>query len=607
MLYWLVLLALLAIAWRLSQPELARWLPSVGARRLLGLFGRPSGEWSGSLTPPTPPLKLYESHADLAALAHLAAPHAELAGQVEQWAARVALRASKRAPLMSPRLTAAAALVCDLAERGQRDLRAADLRFICEHLGLAGEAPAVTLRPIDPSAPPALIPALLEEAINAAVSLEAPRVELGVASLIAPSGGRWVALLARAVRCVSAPVPKQLIGEAGAQGSGELLTPPQLTPPLLTLWVTDPTGDTRRAPLTQRGASFSWSLTQLSRGPHTVELSAQGAAGAEVALRFTLYQDLKPPTEHALRAPAQARGWLIPLSLRARLQAARRALGWRPLDPSRPLRALAGDLLAEGGRAQGEAPPTLAGARARLSPGHAASLAGLERLSGVDLDDLEEQLLSSPRRRALLLDPNVTHIGLSARRDPTGRLEALCLLAAQSERLSPARDLAVAYRVIQAHRKARGAGRLPRDPQLEEVAGAVAQAIASGGCRPREAAHHAAHLLQSRGAPEDLIASLDVHPFPLRRAANLPGQEGWLEEPVGVGVGLAQSAPSAPIWAVVALRLRPRVAFGDLRRIQPQLDEGRALARERERSGRATRSDARAAGQGEDLWLDAED
>jgi hypothetical protein len=598
MFYWLFLLALLAVAWRLSQPELARWLPS-GARRLLGGLKRASGEWSGSLTPPHAPLKLYESQADLAPLEHLAAPHAELATQVEQWAARVALRASLRAPAMSPRLTVAAALVCDLAERGQRELRAADLRFICEHLGLAGEPPAVTLRAVDPSAPAAMIPALIEEAIAAAVALDAPRVELGVASLIAPSGARWVALLARGVRCLTAPVPKQLMGEVGAQGSGELWVQAPLT-----LWVTDPAGHTRRAPLTQRGLSFSWSLTQLTRGPHLVELTAQGAAGPEVTLRFTLYQDIKPPTEHALRALTRPRwAWPNALTLRARLQGARRALGRRPLDLSRPLNALAADLLAEASRAQGDTPLTAAGARARLSPAHAASLAALERLSGVDLDDLAEQLLTSPRRRALLLDPNITHIGLSVRRDPTGHLDALCLLAAQSERLSPARDLAEAYRVIQAHRRARGAGRLPRDPLIEEIADAVARAIAGGGCRPHEAAHHAAHLLQARGAPEELIASLDVQAYPLRRAANLPAQEGWLEEPVGVGVGLAQSTPSAPIWAVVALRLRPRVTFGDLRRIQSQLDEGRALAQERARPQRPARPE----GRGDDLWLDAED
>jgi len=564
MLYWLLLLTLLGAAARLSQPELARWLRDLLARRLaarlparLGgarLGGAGEGGWSGSLAPAAPPLRRYEHPDDLSALDALAAPHAALADEVERWAARVALRAARRAPALSPRLTAAAALACELAERGQPALRAADLRFLCEHVGLAGEPPAVTLRAVDPSAPPALIPALLEDALAAAVLSAAPRVELGVASLTAPSGARWVALLARGVRCLTSPLPKQLAGAVGAQGRGELLEGARLS-----LWVTDPGGLARRAPLTQRGASFSWALSGLARGAHAVELSAQGAAGPVVVLRFTLHQGAAPPAEHALRAPA-APPW-APLGARrlaAHAQRARALAGLRPLDRSAPLGALAAELLAEEERAQGAAALSLQGARARLAAPHASALLALERLSGVDLADLAEQLLSSPRRRARLLDPNVTHIGVATRRGAAGGLEGLCLLSAQPARLSPARDLAEAYRVIQDHRKAHGAPRLPVDPALGEVAEEVARAISAGGCRPTEAAPHAAHLLQARGAPEALLAALHVQALPLRRAAALPPQASWLEEPVGVGVGLAQSAPSAPIWAVVALRLRPR-------------------------------------------------
>jgi len=602
---WLLITLLTAVAWRLSQPELGQWLSSrlVGARR---------PRWSGSLVPSIPGLKLYQNPRDERALQEALSAPAKLISSLERLTARCALQTPGVKPSIEVRLSVTAQLIGELLQRGHSSARAADVRYVCEHMGLSHPLPNMSLVPLDPYAPEQLSVSSLEPSLLDA--LERVRVEgllklgVGIAQVKLSTGEDCLLLLTQPQPCELQPLPRHVMGQLGVQLSGRTLMRGELT-----LWLSEPSGQVRRIelerPAHELRGDFAISLPRLSRGVYRAELTlspsrlperaALDAARAVTPVSLmcaSLFQDVKPPREHSLIAPARPSRFkaLNRWRLLATLQRARRSLGLKPLKLSRALSAAAAEL-----SEQHELYPTtplweLPATRALVSSSEReysprdpqlglGELCLIAEAWGCDLDDVAAQWLETPHQRAQLLDLSVTHIGLHIQLDERGRPQVLMALSARAERLQLSRDRREVYKLIQAYRRSSGVGRLPQDDQLEGIAQEAAEALSSGQCRAYEVLQHAQHLAYERLGEE---LPLYAEAWPLRQIEQLPMSESWTEQPLGLGVGLAQLSPEAPIWVVSLLRVRARTAIGDLSRIQAQLEESK-LAEERRRAEHA--------------------
>jgi hypothetical protein len=579
---WVWIFALILIAWRLSQPELSRWLSE-------RVSSRYHPQWSGAFTPSTPGLKLYQNPRDLTTMRRQVSASAAQLKQLELLSARVALLID-RPPQVSvdPRLCVAAQLVGELLARGHTATRAQELRALCEHVGLLYTLPEVTLVPFEPLTPIELTMGALEapllDALERARASESPRLALGLAPAQLEGGERVLLLLSQARACELQPFPRQLMGELGLSLSGTCSLRGAIS-----LWLTSPRGEVKRFTV-ERGSGefrgeFSITLPQLEQGAHRVELTLEqldelGRAQQRSLMQATVSLNTPLPKEQALSAPALTPRFALMRRLKVRegLERARAPLKRPPLHLSRALSQLAEALLDEQDQA-----PHLNTARlpSALEARASRDLSLVCGAWGVDLDELVDQWLDSPHLRALITDQRTTHIGVSVRREANGRLAAVLILAAQPARLRLSTDRAEAYKLLQAHRRHHGVGRLPQNERLESLAQEVAEALARGQCRPHEALQHAQHLSAERlGQAMPLLVEASA----LEQIAQLQASEAWLELPLEVGVGLAQQQASAPIWVVVVMRVRKRSAIGDLSSIRETLDEAQRAEEERKRA-----------------------
>jgi|GEM_PF-2800284 len=597
--YWLVIIGLMAIAWQLSQPELSQWLSA----RLLNAR-RP--RWSGSLIPSIPGLKLYQNPRDERQLRASLKISPKLISSLERIVARCALQTPGVSPAIELRLCVTAQLVGELLYRGPSGARASDVRYICEHMGLVHPLPNMALVPIDPIAPEHALVSSLEAPLLDA--LEKVRVEgllrlsVGLAQVKLSSGEDCLLLLTQPQPCELQPFPRHIMGQLGVQLTGRCPLKGQLT-----LWLSDGVSPVKRIPIERathalRG-DFSVSLPNMGRGVHRAELTltpnrreteAEGSdrSSSPISLMSaSLFNNTKPPREHSLIAPSPLSRFTLFNQWRviSLLQHARRPLGLRPLKLSRALSTAATEL-AE----QHDVYPTtplweLPSARSLNAPSDRLEhrddpplKIGVVTLMceawGCDLEDIVEQWLDTPHQRALLTDLSATHLGLCIRVDERGKPYVLLLLSARAARLRLGRDRREVYKQVQGYRRQSGVGRLPQDEQLEGIAQEVADGLSTGQCRPYEVLQHAQHLSVERlGEELPLVAEA----WPLRQVEQLSMSDAWVDQPLGVGVGLAQLSVDAPIWVVVILRVRARTAIGDLSRIQTQLEASRIAEEKR--------------------------
>lgn len=597
--YWLLIIVLMVVAWRLSQPELSQWLSA----RLMS-SRRP--RWSGSLTPSISGLKLYQNPRDERQLkAELKASPKSLAA-LERLLVRCALQTPGVVPTLELRLSVTAQILGELLLRSHSNARAQDVRYVCEHMGLVHPLPNMSLVPIDPIAPENLLISSLEAPLLDA--LEKVRVEgllklaVGLAQIKLSTGEDCLLLLTQPQPCELQPFPRHVMGQLGVQLTGRSLLKGQLT-----LWISDQLGQVKRVhvdrPVHHLRGDFSVNLPTMSRGVYRIELSLEpqsqesldvNRAVSPISLMSaTLFHNIKPPREHSLIAPAGLSRFKVfnQWRLITLLQQARRPLALRPLKLNRALSALASEL-AE----QHDVYPTtplweLPSARALLihqdhsrqrshdeSPLKIGAVILMSEAWGCDLEDIVEQWLDTPHQRALITDLSATHIGLCIRMDDRGRPYVLMLISARAEKLKLKQDRREVYKLIQSYRRQNGVGRLPQNEQLEHIAQEVANGLSIGQCRAYEVLQHAQHLsLERLGEELPLIAEA----WPLRQIRQLSVSDSWVEQPLGVGIGLAQLSIDAPIWVVILLRVRARTAIGDLSRIQTQLEASRIAEEKR--------------------------
>jgi len=208
----------------------------------------------------------------------------------------------------------------------------------------------------------------------------------------------------------------------------------------------------------------------------------------------------------------------------------------------------------------------------------------LENLAaGSSIEEVHDQLMSSPIHRAAILDDEVTHVGVGVSVNQ-GIVYGVEVFSLMNRPLRLSEDRAELYRVVQRMRRDEGLVRLPHDTALEKVAQKVAIALVNGECKPQEVNQHAQHLLDRgkskinqsstrhnarvhggdgsqtqghRSSSERELGSIEVHLCQISRVERLPPQEMWLQSQVkSFGIGLAQGVAHEPYWVVVVLRLQ---------------------------------------------------
>ena len=207
----------------------------------------------------------------------------------------------------------------------------------------------------------------------------------------------------------------------------------------------------------------------------------------------------------------------------------------------------------------------------------------LENLAaGASIEEVHEQLMSSPIHRAAILDDEVTHMGVGVSVN-AGVVYGVEVFSLMNRPLRLAEDRVELYRLIQRMRREEGLVRLPHDAELERVAQQVAVALVSGECKPQEATQRALHFLererQKRAQTVSDVGSLEVHICQISRVERLPRQDVWLHNRVkSFGVGLSQGAAHEPYWVVAALKLqethlRPAQTLHQLSHLHSSLDD----------------------------------
>lgn len=541
---WIMILIFLGLGWWLGRPEIDVLRQKWSRRH----------RWVGALQPTPRAVKLYEDSQDIDRLkSHLELPK-NVIKIFEESSQRVITHRQSSAPAIDPRLCHIAKWVAESLLRGQKVPQSSLIRYLSSHFGSSAPIPFIVhLRQSSFEDHTAII-FKYEESLNEAISLGAPKLTVGFAELIQEAERITVALIQPQYLLLN-PFSRHVVGDMGLIIHGESL---DMLP--LEAWMTRPDGTAQSVPLQRNGSYFSLQLKDRERGSYQIELMGESAKGPVVCLNAVIYRSINPPQEFILTeglAPSKL-AWLNRKRLYQLINDSRRLVGQRPLPSSRVLQSIAQEYaqeMAAFGFASHTSPK---GERLnhRTEPLKDRAERIFENLAvGVTVDEVHEQLMSSPAHRAAVLDLEVTHVGvgLCMNKHLIFGVEVFSLM---NRPLRLTEDRAELYRVIQRYRREEGQGRLPHEAELEKAALSVARSLVSGDCKPHEVNQHAQHSLERSQTP-DTLGVIEVYVCQVNRVESLPKSEVWLQDQVkSFGVGLAQGAAHEPYWVVSVLRLQ---------------------------------------------------
>ena len=143
--YWILILALLFLGWRLGQPELSQWFLLLKRKR----------HWLGTLTPNYQGIQLYEDSRDLKRFINYLESDQTLNDHLQQVAKDIAQQEQAVTPSIDSRLCLAAQLYAEAMSRSENVSQGQVMRFIRCHLGIAAPIPWVVhlTTSIDESSP----------------------------------------------------------------------------------------------------------------------------------------------------------------------------------------------------------------------------------------------------------------------------------------------------------------------------------------------------------------------------------------------------------------------------------------------------------------------
>ena len=546
--YWILILALLLLGWRLSQPELSQWLLFLKRRR----------NWLGTLQPSYQGVQLYEDSRDLKRFANYLSSEQTLNDHLQQLATHIAQQQEKNTPSIDARLCLAAQLYAEAMSRSEKVSQGQVMRFIRSHLGIAAPIPWVVhlTTGINESVP--WIIERFQPNIEQAIQHPASRLSLGIAHYMLNEQEKITVLLIQAHYVLLRPVSRYLESDMGLSVHGECV---EYMP--LSLWITPPAGKPYEAELQQEGEYFSFQLHDRDRGLYQIELMGESSQGPVVCLNYPIYRSVKPPTELVLmtiNAPSRFTS-LNRRHLRNLVRQIRDREGLPMLKSHRILSQLAQKYAQEMAQHHFVAHTSPQGESLynRLTDMNIDAEKVLENLSvGINVEEINDRLVSSPAHLTAMLDEEVTHIGIGVchRGNVYYGVQIFALL---NRRLNVSIDKTQVQRMIQKQRKVQGLGRLPLLQELEETAHKVAQALVLGQCRSHEVLQHAVHLLQKEHQQHYPIETLVLQ---VNSISQFPQRDAWLLDQVkGLGLGLAQGRSDEPIWIVVLLRIQSKSAI----------------------------------------------
>jgi hypothetical protein len=541
---WIMILIFLGLGWRLGRPEI-ELLKQKWSRRY---------RWVGALQPSLRAVKLYEDPQDIDRLKS----HLELSQHFiklfEESSKRVISHRQSSAPVIDIRLCHIAKWITESLVRGQKVPQSSLIRYLSSHFGISAPIPFIIhLRQSMYEDHTGLL-FKYEDSLNEAISLGAPRLTVGFAELIHEEERIMVALIQPQYLSIN-PFSRHVVGDMGLIIHGESL---EMLP--LEAWMTRPDGTAQSVPLQRNGSYFSLQLKDRERGSYQIELMGESAQGPVVCLNAVIYRSVNPPQEFILTegvAPSKI-AWFNRKRLYQLINDSRKLVGQKGLPSSRVLQGIAQEYaqeMASFGFASHTSPK---GERLnhRTEPLKDRAERIFENLAvGVTVDEIHEQLMSSPAHRAAVLDPEVTHVGVGMcmNKHLIFGVEVFSLM---NRPLRLTEDRAELYRVIQRYRREEGQGRLPHESELEKAALSVARSLVSGECKPHEVNQHAQHCLERSQHP-DTLGVIEVYVCQVNRVESLPKSEVWLQDQVkSFGIGLAQGAAHEPYWVVSVLRLQ---------------------------------------------------
>ena len=543
---WLLILILLGAGWKLGQPEL-KILAQKWTRRQ---------KWIGALQPVPNAVKLYEDQNDLERLNSRLSMRAEFISMFETSSKQIKKDYKNKTITPDPRLCHVAKWLAESLARGQKAPQASFVSYLCSHFGISAPIPYIIH----------LRQALLEDHLNFifkyeeslydAIKLGAPQFALGFAELIHEDERISVALIQPQYLSVN-PFSRHVLGDMGLIIHGESL---DMLP--LEAWMTRPDGTAHSVPLQRNGSYFSLQLKDRERGQYHIEILGESAGGPVVCLNAPIYRSVSPPQEFILTEGSRPSkiAWFNRKRLYQLINISREMVGQKALPKSRELQAVAqayAQEMALYGFASHTSPQ---GERLnhRTEPLKEKAERIFENLAvGTTVDEVHEQLMSSPAHRAAILDSEVTHVGvgLSINHHLIFGVEVFSLMN-RPLRLND--DRTELYRLIQRYRREEGQGRLPHDAELERAALSVSRSLVSGDCKPHEVNQHALHSLE-KSHQQEVVGLIEVYVCQVNRVENLPKSEVWLQDQVkSFGVGLAQGAAHEPYWVVAVMRLQDR-------------------------------------------------
>jgi uncharacterized protein YkwD len=569
---WIVIMILFGVGLKLGWPELNSFLKRWRRRK----------RWVGALHLKPAAVKLYEDPHDLDRLrGHLPQHSSEVVKLIQKHHQDLTYKPDRADLEIDVRLCHVAEWIAEALGRGQQSPSSALIRSLCSHFGLAVPIPIIIHQRQSHFEGFSSFLLRYDEQLKRALEMNAPQLMVGVAAH--PLGNELICVAVIQPRHLSInPFARQVVGDVGLIIHGESR---EMMP--LEAWVTHADGKSSIVSLQRNGSYFSLQLKDRARGVYQVEIIGESPSGPVVCLNVSVYRSVAPPSELILTEDQSPSRWtsLNRRRLYALINESRLLINQPRLPQSRALQKIA-QSYAQDMSTQSFVSHTSPQGQ-RLNHRTASLKDRAERIlenlaAGSSIEEVHDQLMSSPIHRAAILDDEVTHVGVGVSVNQ-GIVYGVEVFSLMNRPLKLSEDRSELYRVVQRMRRDEGLGRLPHDIELEKVAQRVALALVNGECKPQEVNQHAQHLLdrkkqksqssarhnprvysgesgQSQGrqmSSERDFGSIEVHLCQISRVERLPPQEMWLQSQVkSFGVGLAQGVTHEPYWVVVVLRLQ---------------------------------------------------
>jgi hypothetical protein len=346
-------------------------------------------------------------------------------------------------------------------------------------------------------------------------------------------------------------------------------------PSQLSLLYRYPSGKLVRAEIKQQNQYFNFDLPQDAFGAFQIELIANlSTPNQEILMSFPWWhgEDEVPGSEIALTAsfPSDDRFWVEHLRFYSLMAQHRLKLMLRPVHLSLKAKQILKKykeiwiqyhtMMDQDIRQM----PTLEQFAKKNDMPQVYGLFG--PISGVDIEDIWDQLMHSPSQTMILNSPDMSKVAFRIFEKSNhqllqaqGHLHAYFFALKFPQKLNLKKDLALAYRWIQDQRKNEQQNRLPIFEPLEKIAHQVAQAIALGQCQHLQVKDHVLHLIREEFKTEYDVSTIA---FPLYHFDDpivfqeiiRPHQSWLIPNAKGIGVGLAQQKLQM-IWIVVIVRI----------------------------------------------------